>query len=92
MAEKTVLIDKVNKVLGRLIEERRTSNRFSQNDVAARCGLSRTYLSDIERGLRNLSVTSLCKIATALNMTVSELLLQAEAKVEEEQEQISVPR
>jgi len=91
MSENTVLVEQVNKVLGRLIEQQRTSHKFSQNDVAARCGLSRTYLSDIERGLRNLSVTSLCKIATALNMRASDLLMQAEAAVAD-QHQLSVPR
>lgn len=82
MVEKMMLVDRVNKIIGKRIEFHRTSLRLSQYQVANRCGLSRTYLSDIERGLRSLSVVSLCKIAYALNMRASDVLEQAELQAE----------
>jgi transcriptional regulator with XRE-family HTH domain len=84
MTEKEILVERVNKVIGILIEQERATRRMSQIQVASRSGLSRTYLSDIERGLRNLSVISLCKIATALDMRASDFLLRAEVHLSEE--------
>jgi transcriptional regulator with XRE-family HTH domain len=84
MAEK-LLVERINKVLGSLIEQERSGRRMSQLELAARCGLSRTYLSDIERGLRNVSVISLCKISMALDLRASEFLSRAELLVESEE-------
>jgi transcriptional regulator with XRE-family HTH domain len=42
-------------------------------------GLDRTYYSSVERGLRNPTVSSLLKIADALEVTASEIFARAEA-------------
>jgi CheY-like chemotaxis protein/DNA-binding XRE family transcriptional regulator len=44
---------------------------ISQEELGARAGLHRTYVSDIERGARNLSLESIEKLAKALEMPVS---------------------
>lgn len=46
---------------------------MSQEELAFRCGLHRTYLSDVERGLRNLSFFSLLAVAKGLRLSISEL-------------------
>ncbi len=47
---------------------------LSQEEVAFRAGLKRSYLSDLERGTRNPSVRALGRIANALDVTPSRLL------------------
>ncbi len=81
MSEEVLIVSSVSRVLGRLIEHHRSAKRLSQTELASKCGLSRTYISDIERGLRNFSVVSLCKIAAALELRASQLISEAEIKV-----------
>jgi transcriptional regulator with XRE-family HTH domain len=67
--------------LARVLEARRQARQMSQEELARRAGLSRTYLSDIERGLRNISVLTLHKLAEALDSQASVMLLEAERMV-----------
>ncbi len=60
--------------LGRKIRETRVKEGYSQEELASRCGLHRTYISDIERGERNVSVENIEKIAKALKTEPDELL------------------
>lgn len=53
-------------LLGAAIRERRTFLRISQEELAVRSGLHRTYLSDVERGARNPSIKTIEEIAQAL--------------------------
>src|SRR5437762_12318139 len=46
---------------------------ISQEELAGRAGLHRTYVSDIERGARNLSLESIDTLAKALEVPVSTL-------------------
>jgi transcriptional regulator with XRE-family HTH domain len=61
------------KSLGERIRHLRQSLKISQEELAARCALHRTYVSDLERGTRNLSFLSLLAVAQGLDVTVSEL-------------------
>lgn len=56
---------------------RRTAG-ISQDALAARCDLHRTYVSGIERGERNVSFGNLVKLAGALGVRPSELLARGE--------------
>lgn len=47
---------------------------LSQEEVAFRAGLKRSYLSDLERGTRNPTVRALGRIADALGVHPSQLL------------------
>jgi transcriptional regulator with XRE-family HTH domain len=64
--------------LSKVLERRRQELRMSQEDLSKKAGLSRTYLSDIERGLRNISVVTLHKLAEALSTQASVMLAHAE--------------
>lgn len=59
---------------GEKIKEIRIKKGLSQEEFAAICRLHRTYISDIERGHRNVSIENVEKIATALEIKPSELL------------------
>lgn len=60
-------------LLGVTIRRFRQGLHISQEELAERAGLHRTYLSDVERGNRNLSFLSLRSIARGLGITLSEL-------------------
>ena len=52
----------------------RISKGWSQEELAARCGLHRTYVGAVERAERNITVGTLCKLAQALDCDVTDLL------------------
>jgi transcriptional regulator with XRE-family HTH domain len=51
----------------------RLSRDYSQEELAHRCGLDRTYIGGVERGERNLSLLNILKIAEALQVTPAKL-------------------
>jgi transcriptional regulator with XRE-family HTH domain len=51
---------------------------MSQEDLAEKSGLSRNYISDIERGVRNPSLLALIGIARALRIPLRDLLAGVE--------------
>lgn len=52
----------------------RLAAHISQEELAELCGLHRTYISDIERCNRNVSIDNIERIANALHITASDLL------------------
>ena len=56
----------------------RLAEHISQEKLAELCGLHRTYISDIERCNRNVSIDNIEKIAKALHITASDLLKEKE--------------
>ena len=55
------------------VRSRREAQDLSQEKLAERADLDRTYLSGVERGVRNLSILSAVRIAKALKTSASEL-------------------
>ncbi len=64
--------------LGRAVRQPRRAAGVSQDALAARCDLHRTYVGGIERGERNVSFANLLRLAGALGVRASELLALAE--------------
>jgi transcriptional regulator with XRE-family HTH domain len=64
-------------LLGMAIKTQRASLGISQEELAHRAGLHRTYISDLERGARNPSIESIEKLARALELSVSKLFERA---------------
>lgn len=58
---------------GRRVRELRLDRGFPQEAFAEKCGLDRTYISGIERGLRNVSLRNIEAIAKALGISISQL-------------------
>ncbi len=65
------------RVLARTIYRRRTALRLSQQDLAGRTGFTRTYISDMERGARNISFLNLKRLADALEIPLASLIHEA---------------
>ena len=59
---------------GARVRALRQSTGLSQEAFAAQCGLDRTYISGIERGVRNVSLANIKILAEALDITLSELM------------------
>ncbi len=64
----------IRELFARNIKELRLSLKLSQEELADKCGLHRTYISDIERGCRNVSIDNIGKIADGLGVKPSVLL------------------
>lgn len=64
----------INEVFGKKVLERRLSLKISQETLANMADIDRTYLPDIEKGKRNVSLKVADKIAKALNISLKELL------------------
>ena len=62
----------IKEKVGQRIKELKKKQGFSQEEFAFKCELDRTYITSLERGKRNISLTNLEKIAKAFNMTLSE--------------------
>lgn len=63
---------------GYAVKVRREELGLTQEDLADKAGIHRTYLSDVERGTRNLSLVNIERLAGALAMTMSELFVAVE--------------
>lgn len=62
------------KLLGENIKRARVGRGISQEELAFRCMLHRTYISSVERGERNIGFLNLIKVAKALEISPSELI------------------
>jgi len=69
----------IRKRFGDAVRRRRRELGVSQEGLAERAQLHRTYISDVERANRNPSLESITRIARALDLEPSELLRLAEA-------------
>lgn len=58
---------------GNAIRVIRRREGISQEELADRCGLHRTYISDIELGKRNVSLENIDRLACALNISLIDL-------------------
>ncbi len=72
--------DIINAALGTAIREKRHALGISQEQLAARSNLHRTYVADVERGNRNPSLESIHAIANGLGIQISELFRHMELK------------
>jgi transcriptional regulator with XRE-family HTH domain len=64
--------------LGWAIRRLRKSNDLTIEDLSSKAGIHATYLSGIERGLRNPSWIKLASLAEALDLQVSDIATTAE--------------
>lgn len=67
-------MEDISKQFGKRAREVRLKKGLSQGDVARRLNLHRSYVSGIERGVRNPSLKVVQKIAKALEVKVGELI------------------
>jgi transcriptional regulator with XRE-family HTH domain len=76
MAKKKQLNDDVRGIVGRQIRRLRTEAGMTQNDLSERCGIFRTYLSRIEGGTANPTISLMATLANALDVKIASLLVE----------------
>jgi CheY-like chemotaxis protein/plasmid maintenance system antidote protein VapI len=68
------------KHFGAAVRSERTRLGLSQEILAERASLHRTYITDIERGARNLSLETISKLSSALGVSIEALFSRAEIR------------
>jgi two-component system response regulator len=82
-------MDEVKRPFGASVRAWRHRLGISQEELAARAGLHRTYVCDVERGTRNVSLESIEKLARALEISITTLFSYGAAPASERQERIA---
>lgn len=65
----------IKKLLGNRIRQLRRETGLSQEDFADKCGIDRSYMSGIERGVRNPTLEILWAISGGLDLDLSHLFM-----------------
>jgi len=63
---------------GQVVRELRLAAKLSQEELAHRCGLDRTYISTIERGKKNTTIRTMLRLGHALDTTPAHMLRAVE--------------
>jgi transcriptional regulator with XRE-family HTH domain len=63
------------------IKKLRKTNDISQEELADRAGMDRTYISGVERGVRNITLDSLESIIVALQVNLPDFLAELSAHI-----------
>lgn len=66
--------NKILRQFGNKVKQLREKKGWSQEELARRVGLHRTYIGSIERSERNISLINIEKIAKAFKVNISDLL------------------
>lgn len=64
----------MREIFGQNLRRARRLKDISQEELALRSELSRTYVSEVERGIRNVSIDNMDILAQALGISLSELV------------------
>ncbi len=60
-------------IFGKRVKFLRKQKKLSQEELAYRTGLHRTYIGAVERGERNISLKNIAKLAEAFGINIAEL-------------------
>lgn len=69
---------------GKRLRELRDERSLTQEKLAHLAGLERTYISQAEQGRRNTTILTLQKLATALEVDITELLMPPTGEVDQD--------
>lgn len=68
-------------VFGKVLRELRVSKGVSQEKLAEYCDLDRTYISLLERGLRQPTISTIFKLAKALKVTPADIIQRVDSEL-----------
>ena len=77
----------LEQALGREIQHRRLQAGASQDELAASAGVTRNYVSELERGLKSPTLRTLSGLASALGVAPHVLLSAAEGRLSDQPEE-----
>ena len=70
-----------SKIVGEVIAQTRKNKGISQEVLSGLAGIGRTHLSAIERGERKPTLETLYRISDALNMKMSDIIIEIEKRI-----------
>lgn len=76
-------ISALQSAFAEVVRKLRLNKRLSQEEFAERSGLHRTYISDIERGVRNIAFSNIVRICEALEISISKMMQMVERQAAE---------
>jgi transcriptional regulator with XRE-family HTH domain len=71
-------VEQISTVFGQVLREQRISKELSQEELALAADVDRTFVSQMERGIRQPTITTLMKLAGALGIQPSTLVVRME--------------
>ena len=71
-------VDQISTIFGQVLREQRISKELSQEELALAADVDRTFVSQMERGIRQPTITTLMKLAGALGIQPSTLVIRME--------------
>ncbi len=77
---------RIEKIFGRILRKHRMLNCLSQEKLSQECGLDRSYISLLERGLRQPSLTTILLLSKTLNISAANLICDVEELLNENTE------
>jgi transcriptional regulator with XRE-family HTH domain len=74
----TMAADHIPTLFGQVLREQRNARGISQEALALSADVDRTFVSQMERGIRQPTLTTLCKLSEALEIAPSTLVARME--------------
>jgi transcriptional regulator with XRE-family HTH domain len=71
-------VEQISTIFGQVLREQRISRDLSQEELALAADVDRTFVSQMERGIRQPTITTLIKLAGALGIQPSTLIIRME--------------
>jgi transcriptional regulator with XRE-family HTH domain len=71
-------VEQISTVFGQVLREQRITRQLSQEELALAADVDRTFVSQMERGIRQPTITTLMKLAGALGIQPSTLIVRME--------------
>ena len=71
-------VEQISIVFGQVLREQRLAHELSQEELALAADVDRTFVSQMERGIRQPTITTLIKLAGALGIQPSTLIARME--------------
>jgi transcriptional regulator with XRE-family HTH domain len=73
----------IEKIFGEVLREFRLAKQFTQSELAEKSSLDRTFISLLERGSRQPTISTLFKLAAALDLSMVSIIQEVERRVNE---------
>lgn len=73
-------VSEVGQIFGAVLQRHRAMVRISQEELAFRAGVDRTFVSRLERGIRQPTITTLIGLANALGVSAADLVKDTECE------------
>lgn len=75
-------MNEIGQIIGERIKQLRKKRKWSQEELAHRANINRTYIGELERGEKNATIDILAKVVNALETTFEELFQYVQPPVE----------